>query len=83
LYAPGPQHSGQQRRRLNTETVVRTPWRFGDRCFAALPGSTQPINGISGTLDFAPIPTLSRDGLVIASALMLLLGLLTLSRRPD
>jgi DNA-binding beta-propeller fold protein YncE len=68
---------------VNTEAAVTTPLRFGDRCFAALQGGQQPINGITGALDFAPIPTLSRDGLVIASALMLLLGLLTLSRRPD
>lgn len=68
---------------VNTEATVSTPLLFGDRCFAALPGSNQPINGITGALDFAPIPTLGRDGLVIATALMLLLGLLTLSRRPD
>lgn len=68
---------------VNTETTVSTPLLFGDRCFAALPGSNQPINGISGTLDFVPIPTLGRDGLVIATGLLMLLGLLALSRRPD
>lgn len=67
---------------LNTTATVSSGLQFGDRCFAAIPGQTSPINGLAGTLDRVPIPV-GGDHLRWVLALLLLgLGVAALRRQP-
>ncbi len=65
---------------VNTTATVTTSLRFGDRCFAALPGQTAPINGITATLDFAPVPVGGRFGNLLLALMLMALGTVALRR---
>lgn len=65
---------------VNTTATVTTPLRIGDRCFAAIPGQTAPINGITATLDSVPVPTGGRFGNLLLALMLMTLGTLALRR---
>jgi hypothetical protein len=65
---------------VNTTATATSPLRFGDRCFAAIPGQTTPINGITATLDFAPVPVGGRYGNLVLALMLMALGTVALRR---
>lgn len=60
-----------------------TPLRFGDRCFAAIPGQTTPINGITGSFELVAVPVGGRFGGWMLALLLVALGSLALRRHGN
>jgi len=65
---------------VNTTATAITPLRAGDRCFAALPGQSTPINGITGVLDATPVPVGARFGNWMLALMLMTLGTVALRR---
>lgn len=66
---------------VNTSATANTPLQFGDRCFAALPGQSTPINGIAGTLDLIPVPVGGGLRNWLLALMLLVLGGVALRRQ--
>lgn len=66
---------------VNTSATANTPLQFGDRCFAALPGQSTPINGITGALDLIPVPVGGGLGNWLLTLMLIALGGVALRRQ--
>jgi len=66
---------------VNTSATANTPLQFGDRCFAALPGQSTPINGITGALDLIPVPVGGGLGNWLLTLMLIALGGIALRRQ--
>ncbi len=65
---------------VNTQATVTATLGAGSECFAALPGTTTPINGIRGSIESFSVPALNALFATMLALLVLGAGALTVRR---